>query len=319
MKKRITYIDTAKGILILLMLIGHIWNNGFIHDFIYVFHMPAFFILAGMTSCRKEISLHGFAEYVVSRGWRLLIPYLCYEVCAIFADMMCNGIYLNVKGYAYQVLTLRLFNGPLWFLMVLFISNTVFYFLQGMKNQTVAYGFILAILAAVMVMPQYSAYISPSTVTLALCYMLLGCYFQIHFEKMSLGWAWPLLMLSITVLISLSDIGEMPDYQSGSRVRFLLGSICGTAFVLALSKWGDHVVFQFLGRNSLVILGSHYPIIRLVKHFFNFDEFSSLGGILFFVILVPFEILIILFVNRFLPFAAGKPILLQKTKREEVK
>ncbi len=30
MNKRITYLDTAKGILILLMLIGHIWNEGFL-------------------------------------------------------------------------------------------------------------------------------------------------------------------------------------------------------------------------------------------------------------------------------------------------
>lgn len=107
-------------------------------------------------------------------------------------------------------------------------------------------------------------------------------------------------------LVSRANIGEMPDYQSGSRVLFLLGSLIGTAMILEISRRLDHKILQFFGQNSLVILGSHYPIIRLTKHFLQFEEFSAFGGILFFVVLVPVEVLIILFVNRFLPFAAGK-------------
>ena len=64
MNRRITYLDTAKGILILLMLIGHIWNDGFVHAFIYVFHMPAFFLISGMVSGNKEISVQGFGKYI---------------------------------------------------------------------------------------------------------------------------------------------------------------------------------------------------------------------------------------------------------------
>ena len=41
MKKRDAQIDAAKGVLILLMLIGHIWTEGWFRTFIYAFHMPA--------------------------------------------------------------------------------------------------------------------------------------------------------------------------------------------------------------------------------------------------------------------------------------
>lgn len=318
MNKRITYIDTAKGILILLMLIGHIWNTGYVHDFIYVFHMPAFFILSGMTAKPMGISLQGFVKYFAARFRKLLIPYLFFEIYAIFVDIICNGAYLNIKGYAYQILTLRLFNGPLWFLMVMLISGMAFYFLQGLKHRKAVYATILFLLAVAMVMPQFRAYISPSTVTLALLYMLEGFYMRTLFEKVSTGGRWLLMLLGVTVLISLTEIGEMPNYQSGSRVLFLLGSVCGTAFILALSKRADHAVFCFFGQNSLVILGSHYPLIRLTKHFFQFEEFSLWGGILFFILLVPIEVLIILFVRRFLPFATGKSVRMRKP-REVVK
>lgn len=42
MKKRLEYIDISKGILIILMVIGHIWQGGFVFNLIYAFHMPAF-------------------------------------------------------------------------------------------------------------------------------------------------------------------------------------------------------------------------------------------------------------------------------------
>lgn len=185
MNKRITYLDTAKGILILLMLIGHIWNEGYAHDFIYVFHMPAFFIISGMTSRPKEISIRGFGKYLFSRFKALLIPYLCFEIYAIAADMICNGIYLNIKGYSYQILTLRLFNGPLWFLMVMFFSGILFFFLQGLKSRNKQYAVVLVLLLLATVMPQYRAYISPSTVTLALLFTMTGFELKTEFERMS--------------------------------------------------------------------------------------------------------------------------------------
>ena len=51
-KKREEFIDIAKGIAILCVIIGHTWKNAYPADkrlmvFIYSFHMPLFFILSG--------------------------------------------------------------------------------------------------------------------------------------------------------------------------------------------------------------------------------------------------------------------------------
>ena len=42
--KRLDYLDRAKGILIILVVIGHIWQSGPVFNVIYSFHMPAFFV-----------------------------------------------------------------------------------------------------------------------------------------------------------------------------------------------------------------------------------------------------------------------------------
>ena len=51
MQKRVQYIENAKGIGILLVVLGHNDMNAYhptLHRFIYAFHMPLFFFLSGI-------------------------------------------------------------------------------------------------------------------------------------------------------------------------------------------------------------------------------------------------------------------------------
>lgn len=45
--KRIEALDVAKGIGIILVIIGHL-SSSYLHDWIYSFHMPLFFIISGI-------------------------------------------------------------------------------------------------------------------------------------------------------------------------------------------------------------------------------------------------------------------------------
>ena len=47
-EKRIIDIDCAKGILIILMVIAHVFQYGVVHDIVYSFHMAAFFVISGI-------------------------------------------------------------------------------------------------------------------------------------------------------------------------------------------------------------------------------------------------------------------------------
>ena len=48
-KRRIEYIDIAKGIAIILMIMGHVCSYGsWKRNIIYSFHMPLFIIVSGM-------------------------------------------------------------------------------------------------------------------------------------------------------------------------------------------------------------------------------------------------------------------------------
>ena len=46
MKERVHWIDIAKGLGIIAVVIGHIYNNQVIFKWLYSFHMPLFFFVA---------------------------------------------------------------------------------------------------------------------------------------------------------------------------------------------------------------------------------------------------------------------------------
>jgi len=45
--QRIDWVDFAKGFVMILVVLGHAILAGSLQNFIYVFHMPFFFVMAG--------------------------------------------------------------------------------------------------------------------------------------------------------------------------------------------------------------------------------------------------------------------------------
>ena len=73
MKKRIEYIDIAKGVAIILVLLGHIETcPAGLKSSIYSFHMPLFFILSGYFM-KEGTELRLLAKKLFKS---LMVPYL---------------------------------------------------------------------------------------------------------------------------------------------------------------------------------------------------------------------------------------------------
>lgn len=54
-RERILWIDAAKAIGILMVVFGHNWLDEKFCYYFYSFHMPLFFILAGITFSTKKV------------------------------------------------------------------------------------------------------------------------------------------------------------------------------------------------------------------------------------------------------------------------
>ncbi|MEJ0039307.1 MAG: acyltransferase family protein [Gammaproteobacteria bacterium] len=121
---RLLTIDVARGVGILLVVLGH--NAVFretshsLYEAIYLFHMPLFFFLSGVT-----FSLTSPGDTLRKRARALLVPYFTMGAVAVLLTAQ-SGDMGNVLGELRGVLygtghTIRFV--PLWFLPCLFVVS----------------------------------------------------------------------------------------------------------------------------------------------------------------------------------------------------
>ncbi len=86
---RLFYVDLAKGIMILLVVSGHIIQCYFsraekepLHSFIYSFHTPLFFLICGyvMGLTQKKLQARSFKQWFLSKVQTLLLPYVVWRL-----------------------------------------------------------------------------------------------------------------------------------------------------------------------------------------------------------------------------------------------
>jgi acyltransferase len=167
-KNRISWIDIAKAIGILIVLINHAeLPLGVITYLGGMFYMPVFFVLSGYTF--KESRTESVFQFVKSKAKRLLIPYACFQILlagmftiknilakqtvmqAVFP--LLGALYSRNALYPYQLDTfvkipadnVNFFtarNAPLWFLTGLFVSLVIYKFILSVAKQNIKQEFI---------------------------------------------------------------------------------------------------------------------------------------------------------------------------------
>lgn len=140
-KNRDTFLDVAKGLAIILVVVGHICQGArtdFDHFFpfrlIYAFHMPMFMCLAGMVASLKihsffpvcSLDLVAFNAKKEARGAtrRLLVPFIAWTVVYYF--LRHND---GTLDYFKKVIASP--DWSLWFLLALFYCRMLFEAIRG--------------------------------------------------------------------------------------------------------------------------------------------------------------------------------------------
>ncbi len=105
--KRLIWADALKGILIVLVVLGHSiqasmmklegsFLNDYLWNLIYSFHMPAFIAISGFLAFRKNLVGWGrfdWLQFTWRRFRQLMIPYLIWSVVLFFVNHNVDHIY----------------------------------------------------------------------------------------------------------------------------------------------------------------------------------------------------------------------------------
>jgi len=190
--KREVWVDYAKSIAIFLVIVGHagLPESSSLRQFVYSFHMPAFFIISGYLFKKTDIR---FKDFINKNIKQLVVPFLIFNLllwlylivfACVFDNQNINIDRLFVKPFIGIILGCDSFissmpNTPCWFLICLFVIRCACYFVK--INKTVLLPMLLSmIVASVINYCKIEKYIffQLDTASLAFPFFVLGMYFK---------------------------------------------------------------------------------------------------------------------------------------------
>ncbi|MBR4454990.1 MAG: acyltransferase family protein [Solobacterium sp.] len=278
-RKRTAWIDAAKGLAIVLVIIGHTVPSGsFAHNIIFSFHIPLFFILSGYT-LKPASSWADFFYSMKRDAAHLLIPYvLSGLVIALVRIFYRHLIPLEVMKNTLQALVWASGTGDgvhepigaLWFLVSLFtakqIVNGLFTAYKNDVEQRAPYVIaIVSVLGFGIGMFDWNWLIFNFDVSMAASgYVLAGYLLNRHLDSLKKydRLIIPVFLIIWMYLMKAFGYIEMsgrwyPELSLGVLESFC-ASYCVIRFVQAMCFFaGVKNVLCWIGRNSLWLMCIH--------------------------------------------------------------
>jgi fucose 4-O-acetylase-like acetyltransferase len=349
--KRVFWVDAAKAIGILLVIYGHIvelfvntnTEGAFLsYKFIYSFHMPLFFFIAGFFFKARYASRAKEIQYIF---YKRILPVFLFGIMALPVWIIYRILiwgYVDIPIYEELILPYLkghpLLNQITWFLVCLFTTEVIAVFIIPKATTmyrkfvviTLSLGLGLLITAnmkeyeIILGIGKNTWYFHEALVALGfytLGYSLFGFLKKIAEINGFLRFLVMAGFLGVTILTF--DLNKpydefvviMKESWHGESIYFLVSAFSGIAFMILLSTFiPKNKVIEFVGQNTLILIGT----TGLFHNFFNIHIVTKLGFVdsiwgitLFSALIMVINLLlslpIIFLLNKYLPQLVGKP------------
>ncbi len=315
-QKRDLSLDAAKGLLILSVVFAHCFTEGILHDFIFSFHMPAFFVISGVTAALSREAEKPFWKTV----WKLLrtlgIPYLFFELLGVAQELIRNSFEQSWKGFLFNAVTLRCNNIVDWFLGTLLLAKLLSVVLckllrRLMKRKTADAMYLavsLAAMAAAVLVSKTSpfAVVVLRRVLIAHGFLSIGLILEPVLRKKALVIGLAALAAAFGLSLLNTEFADLNELHFGLPAVFFGAALLGSCGAIQLGKITVCRPLLWLGKNSLIIMGTHIPILLLVRFFAGTTAPTIWQRLIDLVLILALEIPIVWFIRRFAPFLIGQ-------------
>ncbi len=327
-RKRIEWIDWIKAIGIFLVVIGHGHCTPKSRLWIYSFHMPLFFLVSGATF--NYLKYKNLKECIIARARGLIIPYICINIFTLpFWYIYYTYLSTKVFNLGNTIKAILIGNteimepvhGPTWFLLTLFLSEVLFYIIsrtcKGDKKSLLNFSILLILIgyAESITSNNIDMIWHLNTVPMACGLIIIGYlaynYIKVNEEKIKkINIVFPIIFIIIGAYISIFENGSKNVSMNVNNYNSLILTFLSLFFTMSgitliLMKIKKLKMMSFIGRNSLIILALHRPVLFLMDYFipgFKTASWrSTLITTILFVLLLPVTYL----VERFAPFLVG--------------
>lgn len=323
--QRLLWADQTKGIGIFLMVYAH--NFPIFEYYIYTFHMPLFFFVAGMFHPKKSSS-----ESIVKRAKTILIPYFLWGsilylfwlfIGRYYGDSSNMGLspLNNFIGVFYAQGDNAFMNWgiPMWFLPCIFVTFCLFTVIRTIPKQITQISISIVLICLGFLYSHFYTFKLPWSIDVAcvsLIFYVVGFYLKDVIKNLKYKHILTSLLIISLVHFSFVFLNsiKVDMYRSiyGNQLLFVLNGLSGTLMViliLKLFKFPDFLAY--LGKHTLVLLALHGRALTFIKLLLVVGGFSVLSfneptkfvfAILQCILVVP----AIWLVNKYIPIMNGK-------------
>ena len=329
MSNRVDFIDFLKGIGIIFVVYAHMmlpYNN-----IIFIFHMSLFFLLSGFfykqDSCLKKL--------VIKKINTLIIPSLFFYLLGYFRYVFLN--YWDFRSFStidfssiFAIFTgnekgMWEVNFPIWFLISLFHIHIIYYTISKFVTNVILKDIVVFILLLISIWLGINKIDLPyffDSALFGLLFFHIGnriSKYNLFRSKTKFDWYLIFIFAFIFILLISKEISPCDisfNQIEGSIFMFFAECFSIIFFLFFLAKRISYIKFvNFLGFNSLIILGIHMEVLFFMSRVFNklnIDQSNFLiGGVVMLSIILLIFIPIIFLLNKYLPEMIGKKPLLK--------
>lgn len=285
MKKRWNEIDVLYALGIILVVLGHSHSNDWssfsgtilesIITFIYIFHMPLFFFIAGFLFLNSKSLLKiGYGKWMGNKAKRLLTPYIILSVIALVPKYYFenNGI-TGLMQYLIKAILIPRYGvwGHFWFLPVLLLLYLVFGIWRiFVTNENLKNGIIGALIVSIVLyfFPFSTDWIGFGDFKEAAIYFVMGMIWYLilihtkirYFKIISIIWCISGIVITLFFTQRFCE----------NRLSMLLSAIIMISVCWQIAGIiGENYICQWLSDNNFTIYIYAWPFQAIVMAICN--------------------------------------------------
>ena len=289
------YIDSAKGVLIILVVLGHVFLMEKYMYFAYTFHLPSFLIITGILLFHVNKTERPLFKNFVSAFYTFIIPFLFFETIGGVLKYINN----TLPQFPQAVIDPFIGNchvGADWYLLTAFFAEMLFLITEKIrvhKYLRIVFYVLLFVIGCLLPRDQFR-YVFIARILIASAFIAIGYYLYSVYTSVN---KWLIVFAFIVTVLCTEFNGFVSLYSVtlGNPILYFAGSVCGAYFCIALCHLFTNRLLSEAGRNSLTIMGTHQ----------NFINYVHIERMPLFLLICVAEIPIVLMLRKYLPFCIG--------------
>jgi len=282
---RIEFIDLAKGICIILVVIGHCGVNVSIPG-LEIVRMPLYFILSGLF-----FKTYGsYINFTIKKTNKILIPFLFFYLIAYiiyYALLFLTPQLLITEATGiFDIFNNRqLFNGPIWFLLVLYWCGLIFAGICILFKREIIRVCLVLLIGSIGLYLGHKNILLPMFIGVACTALPFYCFgyylkrtpllYANKYDKYNIIYAIILYISSYFVsTIGWYRLAFLHNKVENIQLTYPLAILSVLCILIVCKSIKSLPIISYFGRYSIIILCTHHLIYRPLKVLFNMSSYE---------------------------------------------